>query len=356
MCCVEPMGTQQRCQRQGRTVGLPGQRCLSAARRLSALPGRCRPDGARHPRRKGSRPWPDSSSSEPGWPGPRPPRRCASAGLHRGDHADRRRARNCPTSGRRCRRATSPATSAGGRSRARRRVVRRARRRPACSARRPRASTPRLTVDARRRRRSWLRQAAAGHRLAGAPAAVPRRRCRGRPHAAHGRGLRPDLAGHRRPVGGSSSSAPAGSAWRSPRPPATPAPRSPWSKRRAAAGAGARRRARGRCSPTCTASTASTSGSAPHVAEITDRGRRGNRRRLADGTRDRGRRGAGGGRRRAEPRAGRRRGLDRRQRRAGRRVAAQQSDPDIFAVGDIANAAAPRARPHASASSTGPTR
>ena len=101
---------------------------------------------------------------------------------------------------------------------------------------------------------------------------------------AHHRG---QLTGSRRPsrAGASRSSAPAGSASRSPPPPARPGARSPCSRRPTlpllrVLGPDGRRRS----SPTCTASTASTCGSAPRCRP-TDlrrrRPRRGRRRRRA---------------------------------------------------------------------------
>ena len=62
-----------------------------------------------------------------------------------------------------------------------------------------------------------------------------------------------------------------------------------------------------------------------------------------------------GDRRRTQHRTGRGGRPGRRQRRAGRRRRCARSDPDIFAVGDIANADHPLLGP-GSASSTGPTR
>ena len=193
-------------------------------------------------------------------------RDAARGGLHRPGGADRRRRPSCPTSGRRCRRATCSARTARDSALVHDgRLVRRARRRPApghpVTAHRP----GRARGELRRRRADrattsccwpparWCRPLnVPGGDLRGAlPAhAAPtptrsRTRCSaggrvvvvgGRLDRAGGRGRGPRA----RRRGDASS--------RRTRPPLRP---------------GARRRARRRSSPTCTARTASTSGSTP---------------------------------------------------------------------------------------------
>ena len=282
---------------------------------------------------------PPSSSSAAAWPGPRPPRRCARRASTATSCCSRTRS-TCPTSGRRCPRSYLPGKKSLSDFRARRRLVRRARRRPAAGhARSPRSTRPRTTVDTARRRddlRYDKLLLATGRARATLP--MPGADADGVHYLRTHRGLATRLrprSGRRRV--GWSSSAPAGSGWRWPRPPAAAASRSPCSRPPSCrccaslgpeVGRGVRRPApRARRRPAASASASS---------EIT----------AGDGQGDR----ASGSPTAstvaadavlvgvgvtpnielAEPA-----GLDDRQRRAGRR-ALRTSDPDIFAVGDVA--------------------